>query len=39
MHPTSDTVFYKIVNAIGDICERACRKMLFIWPISSFDLT
>ena len=23
MHPTFDTAFYKIMNAIGDICERA----------------
>ena len=30
MHPTFDIAFYKILNAIGDICERTCcRKVLF----------
>ena len=29
MNPTFDTAFYKILNAIGDICERTiCDKVL-----------
>ena len=29
VHQTFNTAFYKILNAIGDICERTCCKMLF----------
>ena len=28
VHPTFDTAFYKMLNAIDDICERACDKVL-----------
>ena len=31
VHPTFNTAFYKILNAIGDIC-------CLMWPIISFDL-
>ena len=29
MYPTFDTAFYKILNAIGDICERIRHEVLF----------
>ena len=29
MHPTFDTAFYKLLNAIGDLCQRTCHKALF----------
>ena len=30
VHPTFDTAFYEIVNAIGDICKRTrSHKVLF----------
>ena len=30
MHPTFDTAFYKLLNAIGDICEMThCHEVLF----------
>ena len=29
MQATFDAVFYTILNAIGDICERTCPKVLF----------
>ena len=28
VHPTFDTAFYKILNGIGDICEKTCDKVL-----------
>ena len=39
MHPTFDTAFYKILNAIGDICERAtCDKELLYVANKFLDL-
>ena len=29
MHPIVYTVFHRILNAIGDICDRTCHKVLF----------
>ena len=29
MHPTFDTAFYKLLNAIGDICEMTCCHEVF----------
>ena len=30
---TGNTAFYKIVNAIGDVCEKTVIKC-FMWPIT-----
>ena len=30
MHPSFDAAFYKILNAIGDICERTCCDKVLI---------
>ena len=39
MHQTFDAAFYKILNAVGDICERTyCHKIFFMRPINSYDL-
>ena len=39
MHQTFDTEFYKILNAIGDMCEDfVVIKCCFMWPLNSFDL-
>ena len=32
-----DTAFYKLLNAIGDICERTCHKVLF-YVVNKFQL-
>ena len=29
MHPTFDIAFNYFFNAIGDICERTCDKVMF----------
>ena len=40
MHPNFVTTFYKILNAVGDVCERTCDKVLFyvVNKFLSFDL-
>ena len=35
-HPTFDTSFHKILNVIGDICDKICY---FMWQINSCDLS
>ena len=39
VHPSFDTAFYKLSNAIGDISEKIdVIKCLCMWPINSYDL-
>ena len=36
MHPTCNTAFYKILNAVGDVCERACCDKEFFHVANTF---
>ena len=36
MHPTFDTTFYKILNAIGDICESTCYDKVLLYVAKKF---
>ena len=36
VHATFDAVFYKILNATGDICERICCDKVFLYVANKF---
>ena len=36
MHTNFDTAFYKILNVIGDICERAWCHKVFLYVANKF---